>query len=432
MLLLSRTLRNTHRKQFVAHLSILCRGKPISREELFRYTNGRFFVSQEYQLERRYRKFNLDALCDVAAAVGQSTSPIKTVEKFEGGFSKALLMTKEGGEEAVAKIPCRIAGPAFFTTAAEVGILEYIRNHTIDPVPRVLSWSPDDANPVGAEYIIMEKAPGVPPFQEWGDMAEYHKLELIKGLTKLEAQLSPTSFPAYGGLYLQSDARGLGHQEIEGSEFCVGPSPDRSFGGSSIAGSVEQGPLMKLLDTNPMISKFAQPTLWHTDLHMGNILIDPGKKSKITACKDVQSISVLPFFLQTCSPVSLKPPPDYAYPKGFVQPSPTPPPNLNTLSDEEKHAAEQEWMAAKMAKAYEVSTFLENRRAYHALHAPRVFRELFMRLGEVAAVGIVPLRECLIEVFCGWTELGFEGACPYSFAAGEIEAHEREFEQYAQ
>lgn len=44
---------------------------------------------------------------------------------MEGGFSKVLLMQKENGMEVIAKIPCRIAGPAVLTTECEVGVLEF-------------------------------------------------------------------------------------------------------------------------------------------------------------------------------------------------------------------------------------------------------------------------------------------------------------------
>lgn len=70
-------------------------------------------------------RFDIDALCDAAAAAGDEPSRITTIEKMEGGFSKALLMKKENGNEVVAKIPCRIAGPTHLTTASEVGALEY-------------------------------------------------------------------------------------------------------------------------------------------------------------------------------------------------------------------------------------------------------------------------------------------------------------------
>ncbi|KAF2125861.1 hypothetical protein P153DRAFT_258033, partial [Dothidotthia symphoricarpi CBS 119687] len=34
-------------------LSILCRGKKISREELFKYTNGRFLAREKESCDRR-------------------------------------------------------------------------------------------------------------------------------------------------------------------------------------------------------------------------------------------------------------------------------------------------------------------------------------------------------------------------------------------
>lgn len=81
----------------------------------------------------------------------------------------------------------------------------------------------------------MKKAAGVPLFEQWGTMAEIEKLELIKNLTKLEAQLSAIPFPAYGGLYLRENSAHMRHQDLNeiidpDTTFCIGPSPDRSFG----------------------------------------------------------------------------------------------------------------------------------------------------------------------------------------------------------
>lgn len=86
---------------------------------------------------------------------------------------------------------------------------------------------------MGAEYIIMEKAAGVPLFQQWGSMTEFEKLQLIKNLTKLEAQLAAIKFPAYGGLYLRTDLnrsnRSLDSDIDPSQSFCIGPSCDRAF-----------------------------------------------------------------------------------------------------------------------------------------------------------------------------------------------------------
>lgn len=82
----------------------------------------------------------------------------------------------------------------------------------------------------------MEKAAGVPLFQRWADMAEIDQLELIKNLTKLEAQLSSIQSPAYGGLYLRADTGAqqstyqMLNESIDPSHTsCIGPSCDRSF-----------------------------------------------------------------------------------------------------------------------------------------------------------------------------------------------------------
>ncbi|KAJ9261706.1 hypothetical protein DTO195F2_3964 [Paecilomyces variotii] len=432
-----------------AKLSIFCHGRLISRDELFAYTNGHFLIDEQRQLDRRYVKFNIDALCDVAAVAGDESSRITTIEKMEGGFSKALLMRKENGKEIIAKIPTRIAGPTCLTTASEVGVLEYVRRNRSIPVPRVLSWSSDCTNPVGAEYIIMEKAAGVPLFQRWANMKEIEKLELIKNLTKFEAQLSAIRFPAYGGLYLRADASVLKfHRHLLDERTTISDlgisiakrelsqisskRPDRSP--MFYQGSVQEQAhllectisLMRMLDAHPTLIKSGQPTLWHTDLHMGNIYVAPNESSQIVSMIDFQSLSVLPAFLQGQWPIFLKPP--HSYIKGLVQPKL--PDEFDELVEDSKLLAQREWSQAKLAKAYEVSTYLEDRVAHEAMNVPRVFRELFIRCGEVSEVGVIPLRACLIEIFQNWSTLGFTGQCPFSFTEEEIDTHEQQFLEY--
>ncbi|EIT78866.1 hypothetical protein Ao3042_04679 [Aspergillus oryzae 3.042] len=376
MLSLLRSSKRIQRTQQIAQISLLCR----------------------------------DTLCDVAASAGGDSSRIVTIEKLEGGFSKALLMKKGNGKEVIAKLPCRIAGPTSLTTACEVGVLEYVRKYTSIPAPRVFSWSSDNSNPVGAEYIIMEKVAGVPLFEQWGKMAEIEKLELIKNLTKLEAQLAAIRFPAYGGLYRQADVSSLQCQDLNGS-ICIGPSCGRSFSTDSAAVLSTQS---EKLDYGPLTF------IWAI------FLLRLARTQKIVSLIDFQSLSVLPLFLQAQWPVFLKPPQNYT--KGLVQPKL--PGDFDELDEEGKAAALQEWSQSKLAKAYEVATVLENGVAHNAMNIPRVFRELFIRCGEVSEVGVVPLRECLIEIFRNWSSLGFTGQCPYSFSNEEITTHEHQFAEY--
>lgn len=184
-----------------------------------------------------------------------------------------------------------------------------------------------------------------------------------------------------------------------------------------------------MLDSHPKLIKSGQPTLWHKDLHMGNIYVAPNNNSQISSIIDFQSQSVLPAFLQAQWPIFLTPPPNYT--KGLVLPKP--PDELedfDTLDKESKALLRREYSQVFMAKAYEASTIIEDNAAYTAMTVPRVFRELFTRCGEVSEVGVIPLRECLIEIFQNWSDLGFTGQCPFSFTGEEISTHERQFAGY--
>ncbi|KAJ6118731.1 hypothetical protein N7471_013351 [Penicillium samsonianum] len=453
-------------------LSITCRGKKRG-EELFAYTNGHFLTNEEHQLSRRYVRFDVDELCNTTAAVGGNSSQVTAIDKMEGGFSKVFLMKKENGSEVIAKIPCHIAGPPTLTTAGEVGALEYIRKHTSIPVPR----SSNNSNAVGAEYIIMEKAASVPLYQVWGAMAEFDQLQLIRNLTQIEAQLSAIHFPAYGGLYLRTDIEQPNKPLNDDPSFCIGPSCDRGYNpdpsldfdkgpwysistlGVSLAkrellrisknGQQDQAlqqnqavfykgdikeqteilqateSVMELLDSNEILNgEASQPTLWHTDLHMGNIFVAPNELSLI----DLQSISVLPAFLQAQWPVFLKPPQNYDYEMGIFEVKLRD--DFDTLDEDSKMLAMREWSQVKLAKAYEISTLLEDKPAHKAMNVPRVFRELFLRCGEVSEIGVLPLRACLIELFQNWSDLGFSGECPLSFTQEQIDKHEHQFSEY--
>jgi hypothetical protein len=139
---------------------------------------------------------------------------------MEGGFSRALLLHKEDKSEIIAKIPFPIAGPPKYTTGSEVAVLQYrmlstfiymlcvltkvpitVHAHTRVPVPKILAWSCDASNPVGAEYIMMEKAPGVQLFERWDKISERDKFGLVRQLTKLEGEMAEIRLPASGSLY---------------------------------------------------------------------------------------------------------------------------------------------------------------------------------------------------------------------------------------
>jgi hypothetical protein len=110
-----------------------------------------------------------------------------------------------------------------------------VNTHTQVPVPKVLAWNSDPSNPVGVEYIIMEKAPGVQLFKAWDDMSDADQFHFVLKLTELEGQIAKIRFPANGSLYLResmgnSDAFVNLDSEIDPSgQFCIGPSCERGW-----------------------------------------------------------------------------------------------------------------------------------------------------------------------------------------------------------
>nr|ADI24944.1 unknown [Penicillium aethiopicum] len=396
---------------------------------------------------------------------------------MEGGFSKALTVRTLDGGEYIVKIPCPNAGRPMYCTASEVAVLDFVRKFTTIPVPKVLAWSANSTNPVGAEYIVMERVPGVQMFKKWDEMGEINRLAIIKRLTQWERELAEIPFPAFGSLYHKGS---LGdHESIpldpsvdpEGL-FCIGPSCDSHWlmqdspnvhygpwraigdlGESLINRSLlksQHGLKAKLpaslnsplgehlitldmakeimlpMATNHKLLEQSQPTLWHTDLHMGNIFVAEDDPGKVTGLIDWQHTSISPLFLQVRWPVFLTPPDDY--PEGHVMPQL--PPGYEDMDTQDKEIALYIKQKATWAKAYEVATFLNDRKAWRAMQLPQALKELFRRCGDTWDEGILPLRETLIEIFRSQQKLGFEGDLSLQFSDGQIAAHEKEFQAY--
>lgn len=100
-------------------------GEPIQYEQLFEYTNGRFLVNERRETAQRYAKFDVDALCTLVSSLPSVSSPISKIDKMEGGFNKALLMTAENGKEVIAKIHFPKLVPPKYSTASKAAVMDF-------------------------------------------------------------------------------------------------------------------------------------------------------------------------------------------------------------------------------------------------------------------------------------------------------------------
>jgi hypothetical protein len=182
--------------------------------------------NEHLRLKERYLEFSVPALKKaIAAAYGHSTSDIISFFKFsEGGFNRLFQATFNDGKQIIARIPYPSTGPEHYAVASEVATMDYLRLHGIT-TPEVYCWCSTRANPVGAEYIIMEKLDGTPLGDVWFMLTPKEQHRIMKQIVKWETRLMSLKFPASGSIYYRKDV--LSGEVVplpdNSHKFCMGP-----------------------------------------------------------------------------------------------------------------------------------------------------------------------------------------------------------------
>ncbi|KAE8322473.1 hypothetical protein BDV39DRAFT_196688 [Aspergillus sergii] len=387
-------------RAFSRSISFTCRGEPIQHAQLFEYTNGRFLVNERSEKAKRYAEFNVDALCTLASYFPSVSLPISKIDKMEGGFHKI-----------VAKI------------------LFPLRAHSAVPVPNVIAWNSDASNPIGSEYILMEKARSRQLVDVWGDMDQLQRFKLIKKLARLEGQLASLEFPVMeicewitindeyvlGPAYNESwfpqcengnhsgpcsssgrisrtsvfalAGRGLTH--IQTSTFLPrGPQFGSKDKHSEILEAAME--IIPKLAEHPIVKPHSRPTLWHRDLHLGNA---------------------------------------YNYETGLIKPEL--PPNYDEMDADEKAFAVTERDQALLLEFFEAALTKNHLPSSFALtRVHSAIRHLFSSCEPTWKDGIIPLRDSLIQISESWHELGLPGSCPFSITDDDLSKHRLELSRY--
>jgi hypothetical protein len=95
-------------------------------ETFFRYTSGHWVWDEEQQFQDRYKIFNVPELQNVAAKAVGSDSCVSMIKLAEGGYNKVFRLLMDDGKTVIVRIPNPNAGPAFYTTASEVAMMELV------------------------------------------------------------------------------------------------------------------------------------------------------------------------------------------------------------------------------------------------------------------------------------------------------------------
>ncbi|EAS34769.1 uncharacterized protein CIMG_12901 [Coccidioides immitis RS] len=120
--------------------------------------------------------------------------------------------------------------------------------------------------------------------------------------------------------------------------------------------------LSKYLEATPYLvpsePEAAANVLWHPDLHLDNIFVDP-TTCKVTSIVDWQSTSIAPLFYQSCVPRMFR----HGGPVREAWVVPSRPGNFNTLSMEEQTRVDQDLENGTIHKYYEAIVY--RRAPYH-------------------------------------------------------------------
>ncbi|KAL3473948.1 phosphotransferase enzyme family protein [Aspergillus californicus] len=422
----------------------------------------------------RYVRFNIDALCSIAAQSVGSASRTDVTKLSEGNFNKALLLTMNDGKEVIAKITNPNAGSPQFITASEVAVMDF--ECPTYPSPEVFSWcSEGRQSPVGAEYIIMQKVPGEKLSCYWDDITTLDRSKIVDQLVQCDKSLVENPFPQYGSLYYHEDEAGS-------DRFMVGPTMNRKyFDDKRVLLNLDRGPwtllkeylvanatrekesILQLGDSPRLQGLFKgprqyqpsrtaklqainsytnimrhllpknkadhRPVLWHPDLHGDNIFVDPKDPTQITGIIDWQAAHIAPLFLQARRPAIL----DVNGPLPQSLKLPTLPEDFHTLSSEEQ-VQDKKLHAEQMIYAYhEIELLRQSKDAGNALRGREtLLARISALVGSLFHDGEPIVLGLLMQVVDRWVEIvGSDDKgeplvkCPISFTEEEKNSSER-------
>ncbi|KAE8415019.1 kinase-like domain-containing protein [Aspergillus pseudocaelatus] len=397
----------------------------------------------------------------------------------------------DNGVEVFTKLSNPCAGPARYTTASEVATYDMLREVFKLPVPRILAWSTDATNnSVGAEYIIQEKVQGVRLGSVWNQWPREERVRLIRQVVDMENKLTTVAFPWHGCIYykddllsLTGDAKALTLDSIAPEvleRFAIGPltsaelwtgvrkdmklgrgpwlSPiqyAQALGSNEIAWiksyaksrmnyyrsmedqeRPEDG--LTLLTQYMDAASYLVPSsndeaassniLWHPDLHLDNIYVDPNTHD-ITSIIDWQSACVAPLFYQSGVPRMFRHPGPVR--EGWAVPEK--PENFDSLSEEEQNKIQEDLESETMHKYYEAQVYKRAPRHWAVLQqktVPIMRKPVWLVTGVWERRNLFFLRQSLIALAAYWEEISSDSGlpCPLQFTKTDLQLYSEEEE----
>lgn len=180
----------------------------------------------------------------------------------------------------------------------------------------------------------------------------------------------------------------------------------------------------------PRLSDFADfhsPTLWHPDLHLDNVFVDP-KSKKITHIIDWQSAAVLPLFYHGKVPAMFR---HRGSDSVGMSTWPERPENFHDMESDERTLIDNQIGSQRLHMIYLERTRIHNPRHWAALqwHDERRIQPTSIIQSVWKNKDIFFLQRALMRIVSTWEELSPDsGPCPVSFSEEEMALYKHEEE----
>lgn len=113
-----------------------------------------------------------------------------------------------------------------FKVSSDVATMEFMRDHTDAPVPRVLAFDASHENRLGFAWTIMEMMPGRSLCEQWRFMTRSQKKDFVKRIAEIWAQIFRLKFRGIGNIYQKTNAASDISPEKESSQTSHHSSDD--------------------------------------------------------------------------------------------------------------------------------------------------------------------------------------------------------------